>query len=467
MHRVQRVPATEASGRIHTSAATVAVLPEADEIDIQIQDKDIRIDTFCSSGPGGQSVNTTYSAVRITHIPTGIVVSQQDEKSQVKNRAKAMKVLRSRLYEAELQKQNDAIAKERKGQVGTGDRSEKIRTYNFPQSRVTDHRINFTTHQLQSVLDGNLDELIGALTTYYTAEKLREVTREPKSTASARRSNACPGPAGRRRHRTRRSRARRATCWPGTSSAGTAPRSACARDRRGHAGVHRAASIALIERRARREPVAYIRGVQEFWSRDFAVTPAVLIPRPETELIIEELLACLPADLPHRRAASPTSAPAAAASRSRLAAELPLRARGRHRYFAAGARRGARERRAPRRRRRIDVSRMRLSRRRRPAPFDFILSNPPYVTEAEYQNLAPEVREYEPALALVAGEDGLRDIRQIVDIASPAAGARRHAVHRDRPPAGGCGRRPASTSFRSLTPEARSATTCSASRASR
>jgi peptide chain release factor 1 len=177
VHRVQRVPATEASGRIHTSAATVAVLPEADEIDIQVNDKDIRIDTFCSSGPGGQSVNTTYSAVRITHIPTGIVVSQQDEKSQVKNRAKAMKVLRSRLYEAELQKQNEAIAKERKGQVGTGDRSEKIRTYNFPQSRVTDHRINFTTHQLQSVLDGNLDEMIGALTTFYTAEKLREATQ--------------------------------------------------------------------------------------------------------------------------------------------------------------------------------------------------------------------------------------------------------------------------------------------------
>jgi peptide chain release factor 1 len=175
-HRVQRVPATEASGRTHTSAATVAVLPEADEIDIQIQEKDLRIDTFCSSGPGGQSVNTTYSAVRVTHIPTGIVVSQQDEKSQIKNRAKALKVLRSRLYDLEMQKQQDAIAKERRGQVGSGDRSEKIRTYNFPQSRITDHRINFTTHQLTSVLDGNVGELVDALTTYYTAEKLKEVT---------------------------------------------------------------------------------------------------------------------------------------------------------------------------------------------------------------------------------------------------------------------------------------------------
>jgi peptide chain release factor 1 len=175
-HRVQRVPATEASGRIHTSTATVAVLPEADEIDIQINEKDLRIDTFCSSGPGGQSVNTTYSAVRVTHIPTGIVVSQQDEKSQIKNRAKALNVLRSRLYDLEMQKQQEAIAKERRGQVGSGDRSEKIRTYNFPQSRITDHRINFTTHQLTSVLDGNVGELIDALTTYYTAEKLKEVT---------------------------------------------------------------------------------------------------------------------------------------------------------------------------------------------------------------------------------------------------------------------------------------------------
>jgi peptide chain release factor 1 len=173
---VQRVPATEASGRIHTSTATVAVLPEAEEVDIQVNEKDLRVDTFCSSGPGGQSVNTTYSAIRITHLPTGLVVSQQDEKSQIKNRAKAMKVLRSRLYEIEMQKQQDAIAKDRRSQVGTGERSEKIRTYNFPQSRITDHRINFTTHALTAVLDGDLTDLIEAVTSFYQAQQLKNAT---------------------------------------------------------------------------------------------------------------------------------------------------------------------------------------------------------------------------------------------------------------------------------------------------
>jgi peptide chain release factor 1 len=176
VHRVQRVPQTEASGRIHTSTATVAVLPEAEEVDIQIDPKDLRIDTFCSSGPGGQSVNTTYSAVRITHVPTGLVVSQQDEKSQIKNRAKALKVLRSRLYEIEMQKQHEAMAKDRRSQVGTGERSEKIRTYNFPQNRITDHRINFTTHRLTDVLNGDLSELVDQVVTHFNSEKLKEAS---------------------------------------------------------------------------------------------------------------------------------------------------------------------------------------------------------------------------------------------------------------------------------------------------
>jgi peptide chain release factor 1 len=173
VHRVQRVPDTETQGRVHTSAVTVAVLPEAEDVDIKIEAKDIRIDTFCSSGPGGQSVNTTYSAVRITHLPTNTVVSCQDEKSQIKNREKGMRVLRSRLYELEQAKQQEAVAKERRSQVGTGDRSEKIRTYNFPQNRVSDHRIGLTVHQLDQVMEGKLQPFVDALITHFQSEKLK------------------------------------------------------------------------------------------------------------------------------------------------------------------------------------------------------------------------------------------------------------------------------------------------------
>ncbi|HEV8376300.1 MAG TPA: peptide chain release factor 1 [Candidatus Polarisedimenticolia bacterium] len=185
VHRVQRVPKTESSGRIHTSTATVAVLPEAEDVEVEINDKDLRIDRFCSTGPGGQSVNTTYSAIRITHLPSGLVVQCQDQKSQHKNKAKALRVLRSRLMAIARQEQHDSIAKDRRTQIGTGDRSEKIRTYNFPQSRVSDHRINVTIHQIESFMDGNLDPLLDPLVAHFQAEKLKAETAVAASSSSS------------------------------------------------------------------------------------------------------------------------------------------------------------------------------------------------------------------------------------------------------------------------------------------
>ena len=409
VHRVQRVPATEASGRIHTSTATVAVLPEAEEVDITIDPKALRIDTFCSSGPGGQSVNTTYSAVRITHIPTGLVVSQQDEKSQIKNKAKGMKVLRSRLYELEMRRQQAEIAQDRRSQVGTGERSEKIRTYNFPQSRITDHRIGFTTHQLPAVLDGELDQLIDAVVTHFQSEDLKALRdgfgmRLIEHVNAARDQLASAGLAAADAAFDAEVLARHALGWDRAtylSGRGDRPPESFA-----------ARYGAFVTRRARREPVSCIVGVREFWGLDFELTRDVLMPRPDSELIVEEALSLVAATPDANRWTIVDVGTGSGCLAVSLACGLPearVVATDVSADALAVARRNADRHNVADR---VHFVRTRFFDGLNAAP-DLIVANMPYVPTLAVDQLAPEVRSWEPRVALDGGGDGLDLIREL------------------------------------------------------
>ena len=428
VHRVQRVPDTEASGRIHTSTATVAVLPEAEEVDIQIEAKDLRIDTFCSSGPGGQSVNTTYSAVRITHLPTGMVVSQQDEKSQIKNRAKAMKVLRARLYEIELQKQQDAEAKERRGQVGTGERSREDPHLQLPAEPHHRPSRELHQHQLPTVLNGELAEMLDAVSTLLPIRTSEG--RHEHQLATRRRSGEEVARPEVTRLRDLVDAARPPLVAAGIPAAEAAldaellMRDVLAWDRASWltrrdepaAPAVAAAFAQALARRTAREPMAYIRGVQEFYGRAFQVGPGVLIPRPETELLVDEALLLLAGHSRPRVADIGTGSGCLAITLALECAGADLLATDISSDALAIARGNAMSLGAA----------ARVHFRHTPyldgvaGQFDLIVTNPPYVAEREAAALAPEVLGHEPGLALFGGPDGLRDVRALVALAGTA-----------------------------------------------